>query len=121
MMKRSHGKYTDKEVQRCAKMGGDFGKDLDKLLTNAGVVSFEDSRSSRDSHKKRQVLDIKAFVKEYQSDDLFSNVPGRFHEGLNNFRYKNTVEKPVNMGRKMRRLAEDMDRWDVFAGLKPVL
>ena len=95
-------------------MGGAFGKDLDKILTSAGVVSFKESWSSRDSHKRRQVEDIK-------SDDLFANVPGRFHEGLEHFRYNCKVNKPMNMGRKMRRLAEDMDRWDVFSGVKPVL
>ena len=118
MMKRARGKSTDQEVERCAKIGGTFGKDLDKLVTNAGKVSFEETWSSRHSHKKRQVQDIKAFVKEYRSDNLFAAVPGRYHAGLKKFRYENTIEEPIKFGRKLRKLSQDMDKWEVFAGLE---
>ena len=99
-------------------MGGAFGKDLDRLLTSAGVVTFDDSFSRSDSQKRRQIEDIKEFVRDYRSDNLFGNVPGRFHEGLSNFRYESKLKKPDRMGRKMRMLAEARDRWDMWAGLK---
>ena len=92
MMKRSRGRYTEKEVQRCAEMGGAFGKDLDRLLTSAGVVTFDDSFSRSDSQKRRQIEDIKEFVRDYRSDNLFGNVPGRFHEGLSNFKYERSED-----------------------------
>ncbi|KAL7381000.1 hypothetical protein ABVT39_026866 [Epinephelus coioides] len=121
MMKRSYGRYTDQETQRCAEMGEAFGKELDRVLTNAGVASLEQSWSIRDRSKKRQIADIRKFVREFNSDGLFDKVLGRFHDGLEKFSYSTKIKNPKRMGRKMRELALEIDDWDVFAGLKPVV
>ena len=120
-MKRSRGRYTEKEVQRCAEMGGSFGKDIDKILNHAGVLSFTESSSSRAGFKKRQQEDIMAFVNQFNADKLFSFVPNRSHVGLEAFQYINKIKQPLKLGKKLRVLSEVLDDWDVFCGLQPVL
>lgn len=101
-------------------MGGAFGKDLDNVLTSVGVVSFGDTWSRRSNVKKRQREDVGRFAKEYRSDRLFTCVPGRYHRGLNNLKYNTNIRNPKKMGKKMRQLAQDMDKWDTFCGIQPV-
>ena len=102
-------------------MGGSFGKDIDRILTNAGVVSFTDSWSSREGYKKRMKADIKAFVKDLKDDQLFSYIPERSHVGMENFTYERRIKNPLKMAKKMRALSENLGDWDVFCGLKPVI
>lgn len=110
MMKHSRGKYTNKQVDRCAQMGGAFGKKVDEIFTASGLGSFETfSKMKRPSHSQ----DILLFTKEYLPDALFDYIPIRHHTGFQHFCLKSVscIKKPGDMGKKLEDLSRQVDLW----------
>ncbi|XP_038047575.1 uncharacterized protein LOC119721568 [Patiria miniata] len=109
MLLRSRGRYTPKQVQRCAQMSGAFGKQIDRLITDGGLGDLVQGNGSKTRHaNKKDVLD---FVKEFQKDLLFVYHPGRYHRGFEEYAYSTGIKSPDLLGRKLRKTAEVMDMW----------
>ena len=107
-MKNRHGNYTEKTVQRCAEMGGAFGKKLNTIMTGSGLADFTTNSQRGNSHKKS--LGWHQWIcKEYKKDRLFMRIPGRFHHGLRSFRMETPLKDPEKLGRKMMDLAKEID------------
>ena len=96
-------------------MGGAFARELDQVMS-AGVFSLRESWESKNGYKRRQREDVRRFVSEFAKDQLFSFIPGRCHRGLENIEHTPTVRDPIKMGKKIRKLAWEIDRWDRYAG-----
>ena len=108
MLKRPRGNYTDEQVARCAELSGSFGKEVDRLFSEAGLGNFC-SPDHASSHSKRYREDVATFVKEFHRDGLFEYLPGRYHKGFKKFKYSRQIREPQTMAHLMMRLAEDMD------------
>jgi hypothetical protein len=56
--------------------------------------------------------DVATFLADYSDEDLWSFQPGRSHRGYLDFVHTMSLGgKPVNMGKRMRQLARDLDDW----------
>lgn len=109
MLKHSRGRYTDQQVERCAKMGGAFGRQIDRLFTHSGLGFFDPQAFNARPNRYRD--DIAIFTQEYQQDALFDYIPGRNHQGFNNFSCYYHIRKPWQFGQKLQKLSSKMDRW----------
>ena len=114
MLKRSRGRYTPKQVERCAQLGGAFGKEIDRLFTNSGIGDF----MTRDTkvHKIPYEEDVQHFVREFQDDALLDYLPGREHKGFENFLYSTKILSPQTLGRKLHALSKTLDKWRRITG-----
>ncbi|XP_078141846.1 uncharacterized protein LOC144539769 [Centroberyx gerrardi] len=111
MAHRSRGMYTDRQIQRCAETSGAFGKDLDRIFAVAGVGNSVSPQFSSGSAHKRIQADVAQFVSEYGKDGLFAFLPGRSHQGFDEFTYPRNIRDPQRMGELMKSFAKDMDLW----------
>ena len=108
MLKRSRGNYTEKQIARCAQLSGTFGREMDRLFTEAGLGHFVTPNVHARSHN-RYAEDIATFVAEFQKDGLLEYIPGRHHKGFKNFEHKQTIRDPQRLAHHLMRLAENMD------------
>ena len=81
-MNRSRGHYTDQHAQRCCKMTGGLGKQLDRIYSHKFAETYVHK-----GHKKRKDIhrEVDKFVDEYLPDNLFNNITGRQHAGFPHF------------------------------------
>ena len=100
MLLRSCGRYTDLQLQRCARLSGAFGKQTDWFLTEGGLGDLVPSKNTaKKSACNKDVLD---FVKEFQKDALFDYHPGRQHCGFEVYINDSCLRSPNLLGRKLR-------------------
>ena len=108
MLKRGRSHITDKQVKRCSQIGGEFGKNFDKMVSESlgTTVSF----TYRKNPQKYQ-RDLEVFVAEFQKADLFDVKPGRCHKAFPAFTAHTPLKDPEKLGRHLRKLSHDMDLW----------
>ena len=97
MLKNANGRYTDTQIERCAQMFGAFGKEMQRILNSSGLGQAAAPITTSQAFRRRMKADIGQFVKSYRHDELFSYVPGRFHEGYHDFSYTNQIRQPEQM------------------------
>lgn len=108
MMKRSRGQYTDKQVMRCSQLGGEFGREFHRLVSeNMGMGHEGIGKKSSNIYQK----DVVACVKELQPDALFDYCPPREHKAFPGFVRSSQIKDPQKLGRHLNRLSEDLDFW----------
>jgi len=88
-MSRSRGHYTNKHAQRCCKLAGGLGKQLDTLYSRRIAETYVHRSHGKRKDIKQQVAE---FVEEYQPDSLFKNSPGRQHPTFPSFSTKWTID-----------------------------
>ena len=110
MAKHCRGRYTDKEIQRCAQMSGAYGKSVDSIFAEAGLL---DKEADSVSHKPHFKKDIAKFVSEYQQDALVDYLPttDRIHRGFKNYERTVGLPRPRDMALKILQLSQDLDLW----------
>ena len=82
MLKRSNGRYMEKQTKRCAQMTGAHGKLIDKILMEASMSDY--SYKNHDGYRSG----ADKFVEEYMDDGLFEYVPGGFNKHFKEFHPK---------------------------------
>ncbi|XP_038069432.1 uncharacterized protein LOC119738598 [Patiria miniata] len=107
MLLRSRRKYTQQQAQRCSQMSGELGKQIDQLLT--GGLGDLPSKNSSEKTVNKDVLD---FVSEFKKDALFDYVPGRHHQGFEDYTYDTSIEAPDCLGQRLLVTSQEMDRWN---------
>lgn len=109
MLLRSHGRYTKKQVDRCAKMCGPFGKEMDRMFGLAGLGSLP----IRDPTVKSELYakDMASFMRDHNNKGLFTYSAGRKHDGFSNFRTTQPLKDPVSLGVRLKKYSKDMDFW----------
>ena len=107
MLKNARGNYTDREIGRCAQMSGPFGKQLDNMFTSAGIVDMRSHPTKKRSNA--YLADIKRFVQEYQAEALCDYIPGRNHDGFEEYQQTNRIKSPTALGRNLFAKSQHLD------------
>lgn len=117
-LKHGRGKYSDKQVERCAYMTGNVAQELDRVFSNRfGEVDVLEYGRGKDKIKEN----VASFVEEYEEDKLFNTVPGRAHAHFPNFRAKNIhqkIKKPHKLKERLFLYSRKMDRARYASSLK---
>lgn len=109
MLKGARGMYTDKQISRSSKMGGAYGKQVDRVFyTTLGQGLEYQTTRKRPSHYD---ADLKVFVRELKTDALFDYIPPREHSAFREFKANNRIQGPRKMGFRLRELSGDLDFW----------
>ena len=109
MLKHSRGNYTPNQLQRCSRMGGAFGKEMQRVFQEA--MCLGDTFLAKRSHTARYYNDLKTFVNEFASEALVDYVPPRSHRAFPNFVLDTGIKSPRKLGRHIRALNDDLDFW----------
>lgn len=109
MVRNSRGNYTDKNILRCARISGPFGRTLYKLFTQAGLVDMAalDARKASPQYSR----DIQRFIQDYQEFALYDYLPGRQHDSFPEFVHSTAITAPWKLEKKLRKLCHRMDQW----------
>ncbi len=109
MLRHSRGQYTEDHINRCAKMGGTFGKNVDRLF-DAAICDMTETYSKTSS--SRYASDLETFVENAQKEALFDYCPPRKQTGMNCFIDRShRIKKPEKLGAKLREIFEDHQFW----------
>ena len=111
MLKKSGGSLTEKHVDRCSKLSGAFGREIDRLFTDAGLGRLPAYDSP---HKLPPAYrtDVQKFVSELKPLKVCEYVnSSRHHRGFENFQATVNITCPYMFGQKMKHLAKDLDQW----------
>ncbi|KAK3108584.1 hypothetical protein FSP39_011323 [Pinctada imbricata] len=106
-LKDSRGKYSDKHVERCSRLVGHIGDELESVFIKQ-VAHGHDSRF----HKKDvdQTQNISKFLNMYRGDELLDfHSPGRAHEGFHGFVHKIEIKNPEKCARKLLKCSQVLD------------
>ncbi|XP_071500137.1 uncharacterized protein [Diadema antillarum] len=101
------GNVTERHADRCAKMSGPFGRYLDDMFSDAGIVSMKTPSRKRAENLYKQ--DVLSFVSENQRAALFEYLPFREHDGFEGFDGRHVVKAPCKLGQKLKALSRRMD------------
>ena len=106
LLLRSHGRYTKGQIERCARMCGGFGKEVDRLFALAGLgcTNMRPPKAQRHTHGQ----DVKELVAQYSRENLCSLKPGR-KPSIPNFHRECGVRRPYDMGSKLKQLNTELD------------
>ncbi len=111
MLSHARGRYTDVQIDRCSKMGGGYGKEIDRLFDQAicnHPVKYDVQTKKPSAHRK----DIESFLETYQEEALFDYCPPRQHHGFENYIDESArVERPTDLARRLVKLSTDYDFW----------
>jgi hypothetical protein len=110
LLKRCHGRYTDKQTERCSKITGSFGKDLDRVF-NQVMFGLDREHTTR---KKTSTYfrDINKFVTMYKADAPFSYCPPREHSAFSQFTdITSKIKHPGKLGQRLFAIGEEFDFW----------
>ncbi len=110
-MRHSRGNYTEKHMSRCSRMGGSFGKAVDRLF-DSGICNQTDSMY--DAHKVESAdykKDVTEFVRTLNDEGLFEYCPPREHVGFPCFTHDTNIREPEKMGVRLSKLSKDKDFW----------
>ena len=114
MLRNSRGNYTPAQIDRCSKMGGGFGKEIDRLF-NKTVCNIESSYQQR----KRSTSykdDLVRFVDEYQKEALFDYCPPREHTGFEAYvDNSSAIKRPSDLAKRLNSLSDEHDYWRLRA------
>jgi hypothetical protein len=110
MLKNSRGQYAEAHVRRCSRLGGGFGREIDRMF-HAAMFGYE-SYTKRPKHKPHYAHDVMQFVEEFRSDGLFDYFPPREHDAFPQYvDNSNRIKSPIRFGRHLVSLSEDIDYW----------
>ncbi len=112
MLKRSRGNYTPKQVKRCSQLGGEFGKEFSRLVSEAMGVKLHASYKKKPARYKR---DIRVSMDEFTKDGLFDIMPGREHKSFPGFLAQTPVKDPRKLGQRLAVLSKENDLWKRMA------
>ena len=90
-------------------MSGAFGRELDRLLTEASIGDLVGAKSFPKLGRYKD--DVADFVKEFKRGGLMEYLPGRHHIYFKDFSLQTYVKSPEKLGQKFRKYAENMDMW----------
>ena len=111
MLRHARGRYTELQIERCSKMGGGFGKEIDRLFDQDICnmeTTYQQSRSKSLSYQR----DIVKFVDEFRQDALFDYFPPRQHYGFLNYVDTSAkINRPVELAKRLNALSDDYDFW----------
>ena len=91
MLKKSRGQYTDKQIKRCSQLGGEFGREFLRLLSENIALGHEASGQKPNNVYKQ---DITLAIKELHNDALFDYVPPRHYRAFATFTRTNRITAP---------------------------
>ena len=110
LLKRCHGRYTEKQTDRCSKITGSFGKDLDRLF-NQNMFGCDTLHNPR-SKSPAYVADVHKFVDTYKSDAPFSYCPPREHSAFPQFVDTTCkIRHPGKLAQRLFAIGEELDFW----------
>ena len=112
MVRRSRGKYTETQLQRCSKMGGAFGQEVDRLLLRGVGMDYCGQAAHGKTHQSQ---DVPLFVRDMQPEALFDYIPPRTVKGFDSIPSHSVLTNPHLLGQKLHALCREMDCWSFVA------
>ena len=107
VLQHAHGHITDRTVERAGKIVGDFARALDHVF-------IQNVASSELGHKHRKRCDykddVRVFLKEYWSCNLFKYIPGREHSAFPAFSGELKFCKQDKLKQRIQRYTIKLDR-----------
>jgi hypothetical protein len=98
LLKRCHGRYTDKQTERCSKITGSFGKDLDRVFNQ---VMFGLDREHTPRKKTSTYF-----------RDINKYCPPREHSAFSQFTdITSKIKHPGKLGQRLFAIGEEFDFW----------
>ncbi len=110
MVRHSRGRYTELHLDRCSKLSGAFGHQVDRIL-RCQMGRHEGHATPSRNRQMSRSEDIRRFVQEFQQDALLAYIPGRQFQGTEVPETDGTLRDPVKLGSHLRSLSEDKDFW----------
>ena len=113
MIKASRGRYTAKQIERCSKLSGGFGKEVDHLFQTAlrgGEDSSATTRYHRGQFHRKYDKDIESFVEGYQVHKLVEFGANRQPSLLPKIG-DSTIYAPYAVGKDIKKKCKDLDDW----------
>ena len=110
MLRHARGNYTEAHINRCSKMGGGFGKEVDRLFNVAmfGGDIYDTKRKKRPKYSQ----DVGNFVAEFKDEALFDYCPPREYDNFPEYSdISNRIKSPVRFGRHLAALSRSLDFW----------
>ena len=101
--------YSDDQIDRCATLGGEFGKKLDVSFSNVSAAV-----SKIQKRKKREVPDVQRFLEEYQEDQLWDYIPGRAHNGFANIKLHFGLTNGQKFAQTIDKYSTNLSVWQKF-------
>ena len=111
-IKHCRGNYTTAQINRCAQMSGPFGKQVDRLIVDAGLMTETIASGTRSPKADPYRSDLHLLVEKYAGGGLFRFVPGRSHRSFPHARHACQIVNPQKLGVHLRTLAEERDFWE---------
>ena len=115
MIKHSKGRYTDTQIDRCAKLSGPFGDRMKALFNQA--IGREEGRNGAECFHEMYDTEIKEFVAEFYEDKLVKYVKGRKLPRLDipQKHESSVVKNPYMLGKYISMRCNAIDRWSRIA------
>ena len=111
-LRKANGLYTEKQIQRCSRLGGQFSKDLQRLFAqNIGSERLHVKHSRHYTEHK----DVRHFLENSLRDGLFDNIPGRCHVGFENITHEWKVNDPDHLTARLQIRSRKLDLWRKFS------
>ena len=110
MLKNSRGQYSEAQITRCSRLGGGFGKEIDRMF-NAAMFGY-DSYTKQRKHTSKYAQDIIRFAEEFKEDGLFEYCPPREHDSFPQYVDSSSrIKSPLRFGRHLASLSRDVEYW----------
>ena len=110
MAMHSRGRYTEKQLERCSKLTGGFGRDMAKAFDN--LVESQSARMSTPSAKTYEILkgDCRLFFQRFKDDKFFEHTPGRQVANMPAIDSTCRIKTPYLLGRYLSTGCGKIDR-----------
>lgn len=106
-LKNCHGQYSEIQISRCSKIVGSVGKSIDNIFQTEVIQDYVPKASSSDGSS---MSEIKNFVEEYGSEDLFKDKDGhRHHHGYAHFEHKICVKNPEKLNCRLKKYVKALE------------
>ena len=116
MIHTRRGRYTDKEIDRCAKMCGGFGKDIQNVY-EAAVYGVNPNKSQYHHRSGGEAFkqQVQKFIEAYKSEDLMKYHPNRNPKGLPVPIDKSKLKNPFMLGAYLKSRSSKLDKFIRFS------
>ena len=113
MIKRSRGRYTDKQIKRCSQLGGAFGKEVDKIfqksITEQQATGVGPKQANKTSNE-----DLEEFFDLYGPEGLFRYQPDRNPRHLPQTTPIGELKHPFLLGQFLLKASTNMEAWQTI-------
>ncbi|XP_070559583.1 uncharacterized protein [Ptychodera flava] len=103
--KRCRGQYTDTQIDRSSKLVGSLGKSLEKVHFDKLPEKYQYTPHTTSGDTE----DVRKFVSEFKSKNLFSCIPHRQHRAFPKFEHSISVKNPQELKERLINYSKELD------------